>query len=146
MEFPTIYSNIVHNTLEFPVIGTCNNIIRNSLQSYYIYSNNLFVQLQEKLADSRNKELEKDEIIESMKNDFENLDVMYHDTKLEVQKCEDMIEQLTRELNTSQEDLSMTQNRVKECEENIKNLKDKNQMLQVEVWLMLFIVTFIPTG
>jgi len=81
---------------------------------------------QEKLAESRNKELDKDQRIDAMKNDYDSLDSIYRDTKLEVQKCEDCIEQLTQELGASQEELSMSQNRVKECEENIKNLRDKN--------------------
>ena len=68
-----------------------------------------------------------------MKNDIENLNKMYSEPKHEVEKCEDVIEQLTQELNSSQEELSMSQNRVKECEENIKNLKDRNHDLQSEV-------------
>ena len=72
-------------------------------------------------------------IIDSIKNDIENLNKMYSESKHEVEKCEDVIEQLTQELNSSQEELSMSQNRVKECEENIKNLKDRNHDLQSEV-------------
>ena len=71
-----------------------------------------------------------------MKSDIENLNKMYSESKRENEKCEDVIEQLTQELNSSQEELSMSQNRVTECEENIKNLKDRNQDLQSEVRLL----------
>ena len=89
--------------------------------------------LQERLTESRNKELEKEQRIESLKNDYENMDRMYNETKHEVQKCEDVVDQLTQELNASQEELSLSQNRVRECEENIKNLKDRISDLTAEV-------------
>jgi chromosome segregation ATPase len=54
---------------------------------------------------------------------------MYTDTKHEVKKCEDVIEQLTQELSTSQEDLSVAQARIRENEENIRNLRDRVQDL-----------------
>jgi chromosome segregation ATPase len=55
------------------------------------------------------------------------------DTKHEVKKCEDVIEQLTQELSTSQEDLSVAQARIRENEENIRNLRDRVQDLTAEV-------------
>lgn len=58
---------------------------------------------------------------------------MYAESKREVEKCEDVIEQLTSELNSSQEELSLANSRIHEAEENIKNLKDKVADLQAEV-------------
>lgn len=89
--------------------------------------------LQEKLAESRNRELEKDTTNDALRNDLDNLNKMYNESKHEVEKCEDVIEQLTSELNSSQEELSMAQNRIQEAEENMKNLKDKVSDLQDEV-------------
>lgn len=94
--------------------------------------------LQEKLAESRNKELDKDQRIDSLKTDMENLDRMYTDTKHEVKKCEDVIEQLTQEFSTSQEDLSVAQARMRENEDNIRNLKDRVQDLTAEVCIYIY--------
>ena len=51
--------------------------------------------LQEKLAESRNRELEKDTVNDALRNDIDNLNKMYGESKRETEKCADMIEQLT---------------------------------------------------
>lgn len=80
-----------------------------------------------------------------MKGELDNLDVMYRDTKHEVQKYEEVVEQLTAELRTTQDELSMSNNRVRECEENVKNLKDRNGLLQSEVSYSTDCVDFFGT-
>jgi len=100
--------------------------------------------LQEKLAESRNRELDRDTTNDALRNDLDNLNKMYSETKHEVEKCEDVIEQLTSELNSSQEELSLAQNRIQEADENMKNLKNKVADLQEEV--TMFADMFYQTG
>ena len=64
---------------------------------------------------------------------METLDSAHRDSQAQVSKCEDVIEQLTQELASTQDDLSSANSRIKDCEKDIATLKQRLQDSQQEV-------------
>lgn len=96
--------------------------------------------LQEKLAESRNREVDKEKAIETMKYDIESLNKMYSDTKHEMQKYEDIVEQLSQELKQSRDSLSITQSRNHEFEDSLNNMKERLHDIQSEVNVLFSLI------
>ena len=71
--------------------------------------------------------------MEQQRSELEGLDRAYSESKEEVVKCEDMIHQLTGELDSAQRDLSSTQVRLGDSEEQCKDLREKVQEAKHEV-------------
>ena len=79
------------------------------------------------------QELEKEQRIERLRTEVETLDSAHRDSQAQVSKCEDVIEQLTQELASTQDDLGSANSRIKDCEKDIATLKQRLQDSQQEV-------------
>lgn len=72
-------------------------------------------------------------MIEQQKSDLEGLDRAFSESKEEVGRCEEMIHQLTKELENTQNELRSAYGRVKEVEEANRDLKERVQEVQHQV-------------
>ena len=77
--------------------------------------------------------MDKEATVEQQRSELEGLDRAYSESKEEVVKCEDMIHQLTGELDATQRELSNTQSRLRDSEDTGKELREKVQEAKHEV-------------
>lgn len=88
---------------------------------------------QKQLAESRNGEREKEADIATLRGNLTILEERLDEKTTSQARAEDIIEQLTTELNNTQDDLSKALDKLGECDNAITRLKAQNAQLQNEV-------------
>ena len=88
---------------------------------------------QENLDDAKNREQELQNETYQLQQDLERASFQRDDKAAKLTRAEDVIEQLTRELNTSQDDLDRTNERVAALERDLEKQREDYERIQDEV-------------
>jgi flagellin-specific chaperone FliS len=87
--------------------------------------------------------MEADSCIEKQQLELENVVKQLDDKVQQIVHCEDIIEQLTNELNLSQDELRRTYEKLGKAEDVVIELKDNLEERQREVSLAIFIFNIL---
>ncbi|XP_038665581.1 golgin subfamily B member 1-like isoform X3 [Scyliorhinus canicula] len=80
-----------------------------------------------------NQIFELNETVHNLKDEMVNLQHRYEEKCCQMEACEEMIDQLSEELNARQEDLQNNKDHTAQCEQLIKILKDEAQKMKREI-------------
>ena len=81
----------------------------------------------------RLQENEKEDALDQMKSELEELEKVFEEKVAMVTHCEDVIEQLSQEVNQSQDELSRALDKGTQGEGQVASLKERLQQTQQEV-------------